>query len=296
MSIFRSRAAARLVGLALAALMTFACVVPGSIAAEPATKPIPAQRVFSAGHSFHFFMPPILTEVCALAKIEGHKQFGEQALGGSQVLSHWNLETAKNTVRPALEKGEIDVLTVSPLYLPDAGIEKFGEFGLAHNPELRITVQEFWLPFDDVAAWNQRPKVVDHNALSMRELRRNHEGYFKEMDAHVVDLNKKFGKTVLYVVPVGQAVLDLREAVANGRCPGITDQNRLFTDAVGHPETAVKLLTTYCHFAVIYRRSPIGLPVPTVLAKRPEAEKLNALLQEIAWKAVTSHPLSGVKP
>ena len=124
MLIFRSRVAARLVGLALSALTAFACVVPCSIAAEPPTKPIPARRVFSAGHSFHFFMPPILTEVCALAKIEGHKQVGEQALGGSQVLSHWNLETAKNTVRPALEKGEIDVLTVSPLYLPDAGIEK----------------------------------------------------------------------------------------------------------------------------------------------------------------------------
>jgi hypothetical protein len=265
-------------------------------AAEVSATSVPGQRVFSAGHSFHFFMPPILTEVCALARIDGHKQVGEQALGGSQVLSHWNLDAAKNTVRSALENGEVDVLTVSPLYLPDAGIEKFAEFGLAHNSQLRITVQEFWLPFDDVAAWNLRPKQVDHNALSIRELRRNHEAYFREMDAHIAELNKKLGRTVLFVVPVGQAVLDLREAVAGGRCPGITDQNRLFTDPVGHPETAVKLLTTYCHFAVIYRRSPVGLPVPTVLAKRPEAEQLNALLQTIAWKAVTSHPLSGVQP
>jgi len=40
------------------------------------------------------------------------------------------------------------------------------------------------------------------------------------------------------------------------------------------------------------------LPVPAVLAKMklPEEEKLNRLLQEIAWESVTTHPLSGVKP
>jgi len=49
---------------------------------------------------------------------------------------------------------------------------------------------------------------------------------------------------------------------------------------------------------VIYRKSPVGLPVPAVLtqSKVPaqEREKLNRLLQELAWDAVTHHPLSGV--
>jgi hypothetical protein len=35
--------------------------------------------------------------------------------------------------------------------------------------------------------------------------------------------------------------------------------------------------------------------MPAAIAKLPEAEKLNALLQKLAWDAVTSHPLSGVK-
>ena len=58
------------------------------------------------------------------------------------------------------------------------------------------------------------------------------------------------------------------------------------------------MLTAYCHFAVIYKRSPVGLPMPAVLknAKNPNwDEKLNTLLQELAWEAVTAHPLSGVK-
>ena len=56
------------------------------------------------------------------------------------------------------------------------------------------------------------------------------------------------------------------------------------------------MLIVYCHYAVIYRKSPVGLPVPKALSKLPadEAAVLNKLLQEISWEAVTSHPLSGV--
>jgi hypothetical protein len=35
--------------------------------------------------------------------------------------------------------------------------------------------------------------------------------------------------------------------------------------------------------------------MPVAIAKLPEAEKLNALLQKLSWEAVTSHPLSGVE-
>ena len=57
-------------------------------------------------------------------------------------------------------------------------------------------------------------------------------------------------------------------------------------------------LVAYCHFASIYRTSPVGLAAPAFLTTgkdAEEAENLNHLLQEIAWKAVTEHPQSGVK-
>jgi hypothetical protein len=57
----------------------------------------------------------------------------------------------------------------------------------------------------------------------------------------------------------------------------------------------LQALVAYCYFASIYERSPVGLPIPAVLAKTDQAEKLNELLQRIAWEAVTSHPLSGVR-
>jgi hypothetical protein len=41
----------------------------------------------------------------------------------------------------------------------------------------------------------------------------------------------------------------------------------------------------------------VGLPVPAVLAKgqNDQTEKLNRLLQELAWQAAMEHPLSGLK-
>ena len=56
-------------------------------------------------------------------------------------------------------------------------------------------------------------------------------------------------------------------------------------------------LNAYLHFAVLYNRSPVGLPMPDNLknAKRPEwDEKMNRKLQELAWELVTKYPPSGV--
>ena len=256
---------------------------------------VAGQRVFTAGHSFHVWLPGILKEIAASAKVAGHEQLGLQSIGGSQVIQQWNLPDEKNTVKPALATGKVQVLTLSPIYLPDEGIEKLAKLGLEHNPDMRVTVQEFWLPYDDVASWKNRPKEIDRDSKTIEELRAAHANYFKSMDEHVTALNKQFGKTVISVVPVGQAVLALREKVIKGEVPGVKMQSELFTDVLGHPGLQIKALADYCHFAVIYRTNPIGLPVLSFLAKQPEAEKLNRLLQDLAWDAVTAHPLSGVR-
>jgi len=265
---------------------------------KPAAAIDQGQRVFSCGHSFHYFVPPILTDLAKQAGIKDHVAVGQSSIGGSRVIQHWNVPDEKNKAKEALKEGKVDVLTLSPLHLPDDGIEKFATLALEHNPKVRVTVQEFWLPFDIYdTTFKQRPPKVDHNAPTVAELRKLHEPYFKSMDEHVRDLNKKFGKEVLYVVPVGQAVIALRENIIAGEAPGLKSQEDLFADAIGHAKPPLQALVAYCHFAAIYRRSPVGLPMPAVLKPKNAGadEKLNRLLQELAWDAVTHHPLSGVK-
>jgi hypothetical protein len=189
-------------------------------------------------------------------------------------------------------------LSLAPLYAPDEGIENFTKLALKYNPDIRILVQEIWLRWDIYEPTTAPPATVDHNAVTIEELRKRHSLYFKNMDDYVRTLNKKFGKTVLYVVPSGQAVLALREKIVAGQVPGLKTQQDLFIDPVGHPTPQLQVLVSYCHFAVTYRRSPVGLPIPSMLVPpgNPQANaKLVKLLQEIAWEAAVQHPLSGLQ-
>ncbi len=276
----------------------FLAAIASPVLADTAQAPPKGLRVLTAGHSFHVWMPGLLTDLAAKAQITGHQQVGLSSIGGSHVIQHWDAKDEKQKIKPALIESKADVLTLSPIWLPDAGIENFVKLGLEHQPNLRITVQEFWMTYDDQALWGKgRDIKVDRDSKTMVQLHEAHDSYFKSMDDHVRELNAKYAKDkpAVFVVPAGQAVLALRELIIRGKAPGITKQSDLFRDAIGHPRDHVQALATYCHYAVIYGRSPIGLPAPAAIAKLPEAAKLNALLQKLAWDAVTQHPLSGVQ-
>jgi hypothetical protein len=277
---------------ALAALL-----VTASAGVRGADEPAKGQRVFTCGHSFHVFMPRMLAEIAKLAKVKDHRHVGTSSLGGSRVEQHWKLTLGddKFKSKASLESGNVDVLTLSPIYLPDDGIENFVTLAARHNPKVRVFIQENWLPFDNNDKIRKRPKEADHDKPTIAELKKMHEPYFKELEDHAQALNKKLGSETVFVAPVGQAVIALREKVLEGKVPGSKKQSDLFTDALGHVKPPVVVLSGYVYYSLIYRRSPVGLPVPGGLGKGEDAEKLNRLLQELAWEAVTKNPHSGVK-
>lgn len=271
---------------------------PATLKRAKSPKMIPkGLRVFTCGHSFHVWAAPMIADMAAAAGIMDHQVAGISSIGGSRVIQHWDMDEEKNQARRLLKQGEIDVLTLSPIWLPDEGIEKFAKLGFENNADIRITVQEYWLPND---AYNpvyplETKKVVDHNAATIPELRKQNDLYRHDIEEHVRELNRQFGKTVLYVVPVGNATVALREKIVAHKVPGLKVQWRLFTDDWGHPTAPLKVLAAYCHYAVIYRQSPIGLPMPPVLEQNKEFAypALNRLLQELAWEAVVQNPMSG---
>jgi hypothetical protein len=269
---------------------------PGKVAAYDPPGGVPeGLRIFVAGHSFHTFISAGLEREAKAAGIR-NQSVGVLFIGGSTVDQVWRSrsqpEANSNVVKEALRTGRVDVLTLSPIWLPDEGIEQFARFGLEHNPNLRITVQEFWLPNDEYVPVYplQTKKQVDHDATNLAELRRAQERYLRELNDYVAGLNQKIGREVLHTVPVGQAVVALREKMAAGQAPGLGKQSELFADSWGHPKEAIKAMDTYCHFAVIYHRTPVGLPVDGSATDRAR----HRLLQELAWEAVIHDPLSGV--
>src|SRR5205807_1608484 len=105
-------------------------------------------RVFTAGHSLHVFVADILPDLARLAGLAGHVAMGTQFLGGSRVIEHWDRPDTTNEAKRVLRSGRADVLTLSPTLHPDEGIDQFARLGLEHNPNLRITIQASWVPFD----------------------------------------------------------------------------------------------------------------------------------------------------
>ncbi len=265
------------------------------------TKPITqGQRVFTCGHSFHFWVPPLVAELAHAAGITNHVVAGVSSIGASPALAHWKVPDDKNRAKAALTAGKVDVLTLSCMSGPDEGIRNFAKLAVAHNLNVRVTLQELWLPEDrfPFITGPRVPHTMDEfNGATLAGLQPPHAAYFKVMEDYVRALNAELGKQVVFIVPDAQATLALRTRIIAGTAPGLKKQSELFADTWGHPTVPLKVLSAYCHFAVIYRRSPVGLPMPHILTDAKTKgwdAKLNRLLQELAWEAVTHHPLSGV--
>ena len=255
------------------------------------------ERVFVCAHSFMIFTAKLLPPMAQAAGLP-YVAAGQQMLGGSRVIQHWNLPDEKNLAKAALREGRVDVLTLSPhRLLPDEGIDNFTRLGLEKNPHLRVLVQASWPAFDGVL---DRPFTnEERNASTLESLHRIRDGqreqWLNPLEAQVQALNKTVGHEAVFIVPATDAVFALREHIVNGTAPGLTKQTDLFRDDIGHPQAPLAELVTYCHFAAIFQRSPVGLPMPADLRNLPHAEELNHLLQQLAWEAVTNYPMSGVK-
>ncbi|NQT17982.1 MAG: hypothetical protein HQ582_34845 [Planctomycetes bacterium] len=66
--------------------------------------------------------------------------------------------------KATLESGNLDVLTMAPLYLPDEGIENFVRLASEKSPQIRVLVQEFWSPI----ATTRRSMVAVRSAYRCR--------------------------------------------------------------------------------------------------------------------------------
>jgi hypothetical protein len=217
------------------------------------------------------------------------------------VQKHWAVPEEKSAVKQVLKAGKADVLTLSPIWLPDEAIEQFVKLGIEHNPALRITVQEYWMPNDEYEPVYplQTKKKVDHNATDIAKLRDATLRYAKDIEDHVKGINQRLGKDAVLIVPVGMAAVTLREKILKGEAPGLKQQGDLFRDNWGHanPTAAnpLQLLPLRRHLSQESRRPAYCQRFQAAQRhERRRQAKLNTLLQKIAWDTVSTHPMSGV--
>ena len=271
----------------LALILSAILASTGPLCAEP------GQRVFFTGNSFLMRSVEMFPQIVGAAGITDHRVAGTMLLGGTRASTLWAMPDAENPAKAALRAGGVDVLTTcSWRQLPDPGIDAFVDLGLKQNPKFRVTVEEIWMAYDHPNASNPEKRAVtpweDATAETLTAI---HAGYFRDLRAQVGAINRRHGRQVALIVPTGHACIALREQIRLGKVPGIAKQGELFTDMTGHPAHALALLNAYCHFAVIYGRSPAGLAAPEAIRPVDDRfrEPLARLLQEIAWDAATKH-------
>lgn len=259
-------------------------------------------RVFVTAHSFHIFVADRLGPLAKAAGLRLHEPVVRQMIGGSSVKQHWDLPDENNPAKAALMAGDVDVLTMSPNWMvPDEAIEFFTDLGLKHNPRMRVLVQVSWSAYDhhergSPNEW-EKSQMIENNeerdARSLEGLRAANANIMGIVQKQVANLNARYGREVIHIVPVGNAVIRLRELVVDGKVPGIKKQSELFSDPIGHGKAPVLALAAYCNFACLYRRSPEGLDDGNLELEQIHPD-LQAFLQKIAWETVAAYPESGV--
>src|SRR5947209_415974 len=94
----------RRTALAISAVGLLFLTASSALPAEGETK---GQRVYYSGHSFHYFMPPILADIAKKAGVKDRTMLGISAIGGSRTYQHWapaqtsTPKTAKDVALPA---------------------------------------------------------------------------------------------------------------------------------------------------------------------------------------------------
>lgn len=270
-------------------------------AADGGDQSIPAgRRVFYASHSLMWYVPEPLGELATAKGIENHELLGLQKIGASRTLQHWNLPDTENLAKRALATGNVDVLVMSPIQFPDEGVENFVRLGLQLNPRMRFLVQLSWGGGDvdnqdfPKGAWDN----VDRNK-SPEQLEKLFVRNIQAGEAQADAINEKYGngKKVLFLVPTAQALVEFRSRIYRKEIPGLTDQGELFVDPA-HPSAPLEAMNAYLHFAVLYRRSPVDLPMPQLLRKANRDQwddNLNMTLQEIAWETASQYSYTGIE-
>lgn len=252
-------------------------------------------RVYWATHSMLWYAPDPFGVLAKAAGFNDYKMVGHTRIGASRVEQHWRQAAPKD----ALKTGNVDVFVMAPIGFPDKGIANFVELGLEHNPNMRFTAQISWGCYDlDMNLFPGSMKsskgAVDRNKTP-EQLKKINADNIKTAEAQADEINKKYGKgkKVLFLVPSAQSNVALRMKIHNKEIPGLETQGELFRDAISHPGPAQEALNTYLYFAVIYGKSPVDLPRTSLLTKKYD-DKVNRVLQELAWETAINYPYSGV--
>ncbi|MDO8903175.1 hypothetical protein [Hydrogenophaga sp.] len=284
-------------------------VALSALYAQPLAPPDKPLRVFHIGHSLVGRDMPAMLEQLAGAGHDHRSQLG----WGATLKSHWEPDVPINgfeqenahpryqDATAAVKSGQLDALVLTEMveikdaikyFDSPAYLRRWARLARESNPATRVYLYETWHPLDDPQGWLQR---LDD------DLPRHWEG---ELLAKAL----AHGDTgPVHVIPAGQVMARfVRRLEQGGGLPGLASREGLFalnpdgTQDNIHLSDLGSYLVALTHFAVLYHRSPVGLPHRLLRADGSPADapsdEVAHMMQAVVWEVVTGYPKTGVAP
>jgi hypothetical protein len=276
--------------------------------AAPLPKPVGALNVYHLGHSLVGRDMPAM-----VGQLAGDSHSYNSQLGwGTSLKAHWepeepifgfDTENDHPNFRPAkeaLNSGEYDTLVLTEMVeIRDAiryhnspeYLARWAALAWEVNPKIRIYLYETWHNTDDDAGWLQR---IDKDLRDYWQTRVKYPALAS-------------GDAPIHLIPAGQVMAAFMRAVdaagPNG-IGGIARVEDLFgrnedgtTDTI-HFNDLGAYLVALTHYAVLYHKSPVGLPHELLRADGTPADaptqEAAKVMQQIVWDVVGLHPETGV--
>lgn len=265
-------------------------------------------RVYHLGHSLvGHDMPAMLAQLAG----SGHRH--DSQLGwGTSLKEHWEPELAINgfsqmndhpRYRPAHEaigSGQYDAVILTEMVeLRDAiryhdsaaYLTRWAGLARDSSPDTQVYLYETWHWLNDDQGWLGRLDV---------DL-----GRYWEDGVLLPDLATSGFTRPVHVIPAGQVMARFVRIIENaGRVGNIANRYALFALEPGGKQDLIHLsdlgnyLVALTHYAVLYRRSPVGLPYQLARADGSAADApdpgVARLMQETVWQVVSTYPKTGV--
>lgn len=264
-----------------------------------------ALRVYFVGNSVtDTIRYPALAD---LARARGHElTWGRHMIPGAPLQWIWDHPTDGFQQVPfgyypkALAEFAWDVLSLQPFDRQLVGDEsadlptarRFLDLALKRSPDLEVLIYSRWPRRDESAPDNYLP--LEYAA---KWLRPYNEGawdgtnetrdYFERLLARLRDA---YPERSIRLVPVGDVLLALDEAMRRGGVPGLTSIDRLYQDGI-HLNAVGSYVVGCTFWATLFRESPVGLPHEPYDV---DDEPLALAIQQVVWNVLQAHPHAGL--
>jgi hypothetical protein len=275
---------------------------------QPISPPDQPMRVFHIGHSLVGRDMPAMLEQLSGPGHDHRSQLG----WGATLKSHWEPDVPINgfdqenahpryqDAMAAVKSGQFDALVLTEMIGIRAAVKyfdsptylrKWARLARVSRPTTRVYLYETWHPLDDPEGWLQR---LDKDLALLWE---------GELLAKAMAHDDTGGP--IHVIPAGQVMARfVRQVEQSGGLPGLSSREDLFavTETGARDNIHLNDLGSYLvaltHYAVLYHRSPVGLPHRLLRANGSNAdapsEEAARMMQEVVWEVVTAYPKTGV--